>query len=134
MKGNVLIAIGLFSMGCLSASATSAASSDVGVRLRLVENARVLGVAPAWPGFVQSKGVLPGPGFGAVNGSAPEALAALTVFAKGLPSIALETRSLDDGWEAWALGTQGCAHILGRQVQGSSVVVTRIEVRACTVK
>lgn len=134
MKGNVLAAVALWFMGCLSASATSMASSDVGVRLRLVESTRVLPVMPAWPGLVQSHGASPGLGFGAVDGSPQQAFVALSRFAQTLPGVALETRPLNDGWEAWAFGAQGCAHVVGRQVQGHASIVTRIEVRACAQK
>lgn len=41
MKSNVLAAVALWFMGCLNASAM--ASSDVGVRLRLVESTHVEG-------------------------------------------------------------------------------------------
>lgn len=134
MKGNVLAAVALWFMGCLNASAASMASRDVGVRLRLMQSAHVLPVVPAWPGLVQAHGASPGLGFGAVDGSPQQALVALSRFAQTLPGVALETRPLNDGWEAWAFDAQGCAHVLGRQVQGPASVVTRIEVRACTKK
>lgn len=132
MKSNVLAAVALWFMGCLNTSAM--ASSDVGVRLRLVESTHVLPVMPAWPGLVQTHSASAGLGFGAVDVSPQDALMALSRFAQTLPGVALETRPLSDGWEAWAFGAQGCAHVLGRQVQGPASVVTRIEVRACTKK